>query len=440
MKANPDGFFMAALHPDGTRDTIRTLDKDEAVRFFDDRVGEDDAFAMHARIPSRGEHSIENVHGWEENGVIMGHNMTLTSVDDFMKESDWTGTDSEFFFRKIFMPIYRGLGDSAYRDGKLDPCLDMVVRTYIGYSNKLMFIMPDNRVLRYGQWVNEPDRKEGDKIAFWASNTTYKVHERKWPAATTEGKLPPQRSADSFDDYDYDYDGWYGDVYGRKPASRARSSSFSSLKQLEYDGKYLRANVGDALVAKIGVLLHVLANVVSMRRISMYELGLGKDTAAAASQVVADILETVCDTTVAELADICEGTDSKTPPGSPEQMEAWLSGWAAVLEEALETEGRTYAIRYYHVTAATLRKSAEDLAKNAEAALAALGAVVDFSKEDPDEAIRAYVPAVSRRGYLTAARVRLSDLITPPDMTDEGAKAAMAAAIAFVREAEKEGK
>ena len=146
MKANDAGFFMAALKPDGGRETIRTLAQEDAVKFFDKEVGDDDAFVMHARIPSRGTKTLDNVHGWEQDGVYFCHNMTLSDLDDVMDEEKWKGTDSEFFFRKVFMPFYKALGKDAYKDGKFAEPLDRLVRIAVQRSNKFLFIMPDNGV------------------------------------------------------------------------------------------------------------------------------------------------------------------------------------------------------------------------------------------------------------------------------------------------------
>lgn len=225
MRVNSSGFFMAALKPDGTRKTIRTLDDKEALGFFDSTVQEEDAFVMHARIPSRGAKNIENVHGWESDGILFMHNMTITDIDDMMKRIKWENTDSEFFFRKIFIPYYRGLGGEAYKDKKFHPDIDNIIQHFVGYSNKFCFIMPDNNIIRYGTWVSEPDRKlEDGTIAFYASNSGYKVY-RAAKGGTAAGaagfrnhigfgaqNLSDQDYADLYGyDYEYEYPtGGYG--------------------------------------------------------------------------------------------------------------------------------------------------------------------------------------------------------------------------------------
>lgn len=164
MRKNPDGFFMAHW-PQGSQDpndrkTIRTLDENDAIRFFRE-VPDEDRFVMHARIPSRGEKTIDNVHGWEEDGVLFCHNMTIQSLSDMMTAEAWHGTDSEYFFRKIFMPSYRGehLANPDLAKGVMGPSTERLVSIFCGSSNKFLFVLPDNTVVRCGNWVVRESEK-----------------------------------------------------------------------------------------------------------------------------------------------------------------------------------------------------------------------------------------------------------------------------------------
>ena len=127
MKSNSAGFFMAELRQDGTRRTIRTMSQEDALKFFDE-CSPDNGFVLHARIPSCGETSLDNVHGWEQDGIIFMHNMTLRELDGMMREDGWKKTDSEYFFRHIFMPLFNVFGKDEYRDGKLNPYMNIILR------------------------------------------------------------------------------------------------------------------------------------------------------------------------------------------------------------------------------------------------------------------------------------------------------------------------
>lgn len=246
IRHNGAGFFGFTVH-EGERRTIRTLDDKEFMKFFDEVVGDDEPWVMHARIPSRGEKSLDNVHGWEQDGIIFMHNMTLSELDGMMKRAGWTGTDSEFFFRHVFIPFYRGCGAEAYGDGKFCPDLDNLVTHFCGRMNKLLFIMPDNRIVRYGEWVAEPDRKEGGECAFAASNSSYKVYERTWPKAAVGGLGRGRRDYD----YDYDYDDpeyGYGEYGGYYPASAAGPKSAGS----DFPAMVLRG-IGTAGLCKLAL-------------------------------------------------------------------------------------------------------------------------------------------------------------------------------------------
>lgn len=205
IKSNSAGFFGFTLE-DGKRRTIRTLDSKEFMEFYDS-VKDDNVWIMHARIPSRGETNLENVHGWEEEGIIFTHNMTISAIDGMMKRAEWGKTDSEFFFRHIFMPFYRGCGKDAYKDGALHPDLDNLVRHFCGLNNKFLFIMPDNKVLTFGEWHKEETRQENGKCAFYASNLSYKVYKPAWPEKTEPPKAWP---APKMHPYNY-CDDWEGE-------------------------------------------------------------------------------------------------------------------------------------------------------------------------------------------------------------------------------------
>lgn len=259
MKANSSGFFMIAINKD-RKNLIRTLKEDELLKFFDETVKDTDEIVMHARIPSYGPLNLDNVHGWEEDSIYFCHNMSIRAADGFRDMfPDWKDkTDSEFFFKKMFIPYYRGLGKDAYKDGKLHPDLDRFVKWMCGTTNKFCFIMPDGQVLRFGTWVTEPDRKEGNEIAFYASNSTYKVFKPAWPetggkkaVSTARFRRTDYDDADDYYGYGCDYDGYWN----WKPAQPTTSVS------PDVEGKTLRKYVSYQELAQC-VLSHlVLQNI-----------------------------------------------------------------------------------------------------------------------------------------------------------------------------------
>lgn len=273
IRTNSAGFFGFTVH-DGVRRTIRTLNDREFMKFFDEVVEDDDVWVMHARIPSRGEKSLDNVHGWEEDGIIFMHNMTLCSLDDMMKNAKWEGTDSEFFFRHVFIPFYRGCGPDAYKDGRFCDDLDNLVRHFCGMSNKFLFIMPDNRLVRYGTWVSEPDRKEGGECAFYASNASYRVYESRW--------APPAKPKDPRVGY-YGYggycgwnDGDWGDYdeetpaqVGGPPAKPAGPSAKTAGQDVSDLAKLVTKRLGRASLCKIALCDLVAHGVASYRAVDL---------------------------------------------------------------------------------------------------------------------------------------------------------------------------
>jgi len=171
MKKNSSGFFIAELLPKGKRNVLRTMSRYEAENFWE-KIPDEANVVMHFRVPSRGGYSLENVHGWERDRILFGHNRTLFNLIPLMEEDKWTKTDSEYFFRKMFIPLYSKLGGHgrAYKDGKMCPMLDHFVRAVCGDYNKFMFVMPDNAVLKFGDWEGNDESRPG----FFASNMSYK--------------------------------------------------------------------------------------------------------------------------------------------------------------------------------------------------------------------------------------------------------------------------
>lgn len=152
MKTNGYGFFVAVLKKDpaGNR-FVRTLDEEEAFKAYD-AAEPDDTVVLHARIPSRGGHdkNLADVHGWaSEEGIRFCHNGTVVSLDRVQKDDGCEKmTDSEYFFRRIFLPLYRSEG------GKWTELVDRIVKVVCG-ENRFLFIFPDNTVKTVGPFLED---------------------------------------------------------------------------------------------------------------------------------------------------------------------------------------------------------------------------------------------------------------------------------------------
>lgn len=422
MKANDAGFFMAALKPDGGRETIRTLSQEDAVKFFDKEVGDDDAFVMHARIPSRGTKTLDNVHGWEQDGVFFCHNMTLSDLDDVMDEEKWKGTDSEFFFRKVFMPFYKALGKDAYKDGKFAEPLDRLVRIAVQRSNKFLFIMPDNGVLRYGNWVNEADRKEGGEIAFWASNQSYKVYKRSWDTKPSRyGYGGYYGGYDGYDEGDGAEPWWKGTSYGAKAAKAA----------VEYDGTTLADIMGLAYLARTGFKTFVLTQALVLRGLAEAEFKRRREVGDEVDRLDASLgLRVFGDHNGREDDDLYEACDptavdgmgeGDVKVGSQKHISAYLVKWAAELERFLETRRGKYTDLCVHLTKSLIQELAAKYEDTLDAVLAALNCCVDLDATSLDEALTMYIPGTTRGSKYAMVRAKTVDLVVPTACDDETA-------------------
>lgn len=152
MKTNGYGFFVAVLRKEPAHNTfVRTLDEEEAFKTYE-LAGPDDTVVLHARIPSRGgrKKNLADVHGWvSEEGIRFCHNGTIVPLDEAQKADGCEKmTDSEYFFRRIFLPLYRAEGN------KWTELVDRIVKI-ICAENRFLFIFPDNTVKTVGRFVED---------------------------------------------------------------------------------------------------------------------------------------------------------------------------------------------------------------------------------------------------------------------------------------------
>lgn len=424
MKNNGSGFFLASLGPGGRDDrkTLRTLDKGEALRFFD-ALDENLPFVMHARIPSRGDTKLENVHGWEEDGILFCHNMTLSSLDGMMRRAKWDGTDSEFFFRKLFMPFYRGCGPDAYRDGKFCEDLDNFVEHFVGTSNKFLFVMPDNGVLRYGSWVNEADRREGGEIAFWASNTTYRVYRPAWP--------PAKDRTTRYVGYDYDpafssrdgrHSGFGYDGYGAGAAKDAPS---------RYTGETVTDMIGVNGALKLALTDVVFRNLVETRR-------LDSDDADAMDHAETELMPEAFTDSTFDVAS--EGlADIGRHPGEARDIITLMAELYAQELELAINKSQNHGVAPMFLSAARTAAGLEETDASIELFKRLMNLSLDFDKRNPAKFAVAYALATSHTGAPMMRKVRATDLLGVPEVEDDVMERAFGLVLERIREIERDG-
>lgn len=232
---NPDGFSVA-WYKDGMEcPTIkRTLNKKEFLEYMKP-ITEDDniSWILHARIKSVGPITLDNCHCWrdESTGLIFCHNGTLSI------KAHGGMTDSETFFRNLYIPAINGGGDGAH-----------VVEAIIG-SSKFAFMKKDGSIVTYGSYVTD---KDYPGVQF--SNSTYKpIPATKSTSKYSYGGYSYTSSYNynsawnGCSDYDYDDEDWYRHTkYGKdcesvEPA-KTTVSSMSGLLLAHHGWHFFRAN------------------------------------------------------------------------------------------------------------------------------------------------------------------------------------------------------
>lgn len=232
---NPDGFSVA-WYKDGMEcPTIkRTLNKKEFLEYMKP-ITEDDniSWILHARIKSVGPITLDNCHCWrdESTGLIFCHNGTLSI------KAHGGMTDSETFFRNLYIPAINGGGDGAH-----------VVEAIIG-SSKFAFMKKDGSIVTYGNYVTD---KEFPGVQF--SNSTYKpIPATKSTSKYSYGGYSYTSSYNynsawnGCSDYDYDDENWYWNAkYGKacesvEPA-KTTVSNMSGLLLAHHGWHFFRAN------------------------------------------------------------------------------------------------------------------------------------------------------------------------------------------------------
>lgn len=415
MKSNSAGFFMAELRPDGTRRTTRTMSQADALKFFDE-CSPDNGFVLHARIPSCGETGLDNVHGWEQDGIIFMHNMTLRELDGMMKEDGWKRTDSEYFFRHVFMPLFNAFGENAYRDGKLNPYIDKLVRFFAGSMNRFLFIMPDNVVLKYGTsgWTKD----FGGNCEF--SNQSYRIPSyapsSSWGTSWNSGC---RASGSAFDRDDGD-------------------DGFALVDDHDYDGSVFLKEIGVAGIVNLALHDLVIGNVADLARYSPPAGATKEMTDAMALALDGIVPLAFSDDTREAAAELIGATGS--PSSTDQDVHNAITGYAAALERTFaEAEHRKYGV--YPSDARTL---AADAADQISVASAFLNIGFDETASEPKRYATAFAISRTEKGGFRMERVDPVDIFCPEGLTSDvafrGFREAMRLAAKKAEEPGKEAK
>lgn len=189
MKANPDGFGIAYRNGENTR-IYKTLSYDDFLYFFERAIltqSTSDPYIVHCRIATHGEVTLQNCHPFADRkrNVAFFHNGTLS-----INRTDLTKTDSETFFRHIYLPLY-------YRNQYQANTAADIIRNY----SKFAFMYKDGSILKQGSFecIN----------GIYYSNTFFNA-----PRPTP---TPIYQRYNYYDSYDAKQKPYYwGDKYGKK--------------------------------------------------------------------------------------------------------------------------------------------------------------------------------------------------------------------------------
>ena len=388
MKSNSAGFFMAELRQDGTRRTIRTMSQEDALKFFDE-CSPDNGFVLHARIPSCGETNLDNVHGWEQDGIIFMHNMTLRELDGMMREDGWKKTDSEYFFRHIFMPLFNVFGKDAYHDGKLNPYIDKLVRFFAGSTNRFLFIMPDNVVLKYGTsgWTKD-----------FGGNCEFSVQSYRIPSYTQTDQRPAPWNYGSAFACDYDDDGFpIADVCDDRG----------------YDGDVFLKTIGTAGIVDLALHDLVIGNVADLALYSVPSEAT-KEVKDAMTLAIGEIVPTAFSDDTREAAAELIGVIGSPSPDDKDVYDA-IVGYAAALENTFAE----FNHRKFGVYPSDAKNLVSDTIDQINVAAAFLNIGFDETASEPKGYATAFSMSRTKKGGFKMERVDPIDIFCPEGLASD---------------------
>lgn len=142
MAKNKDGAFIL-IRPPGKKPPL-ALEKsflvEDILRTYNEAPA-DSLIMFHARIATHGTVNVKNIHGWEEDGVYFCHNgvLSIKNRDDM--------TDSETFFRDLFMPVFRA--NKFIFNEKVENAVNAVIGT-----SRFAFYYKDT-ISMYGTYIED---------------------------------------------------------------------------------------------------------------------------------------------------------------------------------------------------------------------------------------------------------------------------------------------
>lgn len=178
MQANPHGSSIALKTPGKPWRVFKTMKASEMIEFIENEgvLNKQSKWVFHARIKTHGSAGIKNCHCWRDKktDTIFAHNGTFSIAADKDK------TDSETFFRHVFVPIYKHEGFQA----AIKAC-KMIVNNY----SKIAVIMEKEKkqVALVGNWIKQ-------KGIFYSNTSAFPiVYASRWKS-----------SIDAWDEEDYE--------------------------------------------------------------------------------------------------------------------------------------------------------------------------------------------------------------------------------------------
>lgn len=415
MKSNPSGFFMCELLPGSPRRrSLRTMNVKDALEFFDS-VDPEHGFVLHARIPSFGSTGIDNVHGWEVDGIMFCHNMSMRDLDAQMKADKWDKTDSEYFFRFVFIPVYRAFGKEAYKDGKFCEYIDRLVRIFAGSTNRFLFIMPDNTVIKYGNgWVTDFN----GNCDF--SNSSYRIwNTGSWNTGFGHVLRPnvPTAPGGCDDDAD-DYEQWC-----------SATGTYGNKGRKAFDGSVLFDGLGPAALSMMALKDVVLRNVYDTRMYCSDRKSSNDRAEIALQEAYPAVFDENTTESAVKLVKFMAGDDRPD-----DRLAELLRGYAS----GVETAYGTFTKRTFGVYPSDVDDISSEMDEGVETMCSLLSLGINDEAEDAASLATAFTMERTKKGGFKMVRMDSIDVLCPDDLSKEEAMKGITNLLKYIRAKEKE--